>query len=158
MSDPASAPPPPARPGAAAQPPLPDAFQTTPNAESYVLQADALRRRQLRAALLYGSSRYWRRRQRVWPAAIAGGILAAITAGIIVVAGAFDAQQAINDQREQGPGDPVNTVTPEQPPPVVGENASPGPQSPAAPAAPGAAGPPGASSTAHAAAAEPAAG
>ncbi|GAA4932580.1 hypothetical protein GCM10023224_10970 [Streptomonospora halophila] len=123
MSD--SAPSSPAQPGPPAQPPLPDAFHATPNAESYVLQADALRRRQLRAALLYGSSRYWRRRQRVWPAVVAGGILAAVLAGVIVVAGAFDAQQVINDERRQGRDEPATTVSPQPSPPVVGEHASP---------------------------------
>ncbi|MDT0302512.1 ABC transporter permease [Streptomonospora sp. DSM 45055] len=111
---------------------MPDAFQATPNAESYVLQADALRRRQLRAALLYGSSRYWRRRQRVWPAVIAGGILAAVLAGVIVVAGAFDAQQVINDERRQGLDEPATTGSPQPSPPVVGENASPASGVPAA--------------------------
>ncbi|CAM4036439.1 hypothetical protein GCM10009799_22550 [Nocardiopsis rhodophaea] len=79
---------------------VPEAFQFTPNAEQYVLQADALRRRQLRAALLYGSSRYWRRRQRVWPAVIGGVILVAIICGGISVASAFHKQQEINKERE----------------------------------------------------------
>ncbi|WP_141924978.1 hypothetical protein [Haloactinospora alba] len=79
---------------------MPEAFQFTPNAEQYVLQADALRRRQLRAALLYGSSRYWRRRQRVWPSVIAGLILTGVICGAITVAEAFQKQQEINEQRE----------------------------------------------------------
>ncbi|CAM3508935.1 hypothetical protein NOGI109294_00210 [Nocardiopsis gilva] len=79
---------------------VPEAFQFTPNAEQYVLQADALRRRQLRAALLYGSSRYWRRRQRVWPAVIGGVILVAIICGGISVHSAFNKQQEINQERE----------------------------------------------------------
>ncbi|WP_236700551.1 hypothetical protein [Allosalinactinospora lopnorensis] len=81
---------------------VPEAFRFTPNAEQYLLQADALRRRQLRAALLYGSSRYWRRRQRVWPAVIGGVILIAIICGGIAVASAFEKQQQINEERQTG--------------------------------------------------------
>ncbi|MDS1270153.1 hypothetical protein RIF23_07585 [Lipingzhangella sp. LS1_29] len=83
---------------------VPEAFHYTPNAEQYVLQADALRRRQLRAALLYGSSRYWRRRQRVWPAVICGVVLIGVICGGIAVAGAFEAQQDINEERGRGGG------------------------------------------------------
>ncbi|WP_393916393.1 hypothetical protein [Halostreptopolyspora alba] len=81
---------------------MPEAFRFTPNAEQYLLQADALRRRQLRAALLYGSSRYWRRRQRVWPAVIGGVILIAIICGGIAVAAAFEMQQEVNEERGIG--------------------------------------------------------
>jgi hypothetical protein len=100
--------------------PVPEAFQSTPDAERYVLQADALRRRQLRAALLYGSSRYWRRRHRVWPSIIAGVILAALVAGVIVVIGAFENQRAINAERNQGQQgltdtDPLTPLTPQSP-------------------------------------------
>src|SRR5699024_12039465 len=35
-------------------------MQNTPNAERYVLEADAMRRRQLRSALLHGRRRTWR--------------------------------------------------------------------------------------------------
>ncbi|MET9782707.1 hypothetical protein [Nocardiopsis alba] len=87
---------------AEADPQLPEAFHYTPNEEKYVLQADALRHRQLRSALLYGSSRYWRRRQRVWPAVIGGLILTALICGVIALIGAFDRQQEINEQRGFG--------------------------------------------------------
>ncbi|MEY9214358.1 hypothetical protein NI17_020205 [Thermobifida halotolerans] len=96
-------------------PAVPEAFHATPNAERYVLQADALRRQQLRAALLYGSSRYWRRRQRVWPAVIAGAILVAVVSGGIVVAGAFEKQQAINEERFQQYGQPSTSTSPAEP-------------------------------------------
>lgn len=96
-------------------PAVPEAFHATPNAERYVLQADALRRQQLRAALLYGSSRYWRRRQRVWPAMIAGAILVAVVSGGIVVASAFEKQQAINEERFQQYGPPAPSAGPVEP-------------------------------------------
>ncbi|WP_026120511.1 hypothetical protein [Nocardiopsis potens] len=111
MTQPATTPPPPApRPGPAPGGPapadagehMPEAFHFTPNAEQYVLQADALRRRQLRAALLYGSSRYWRRRQAVWPALVGGAILVALICGGITVHAAFEKQQVINEQRNGG--------------------------------------------------------
>lgn len=81
---------------------MPEAFHYTPNAEQYVLQADALRRRQLRAAILYGSSRYWRRRQAVWPAVIGGIVLIALICGGIAVHAAFQKQQQINQERRDG--------------------------------------------------------
>ncbi|MGW9637131.1 hypothetical protein [Nocardiopsis alba] len=83
-------------------PQLPEAFHYTPDEEKYVLEADALRHRQLRSALLYGSSRYWRRRQRVWPAVIGGLILTALVCGVIALIGAFDRQQEVNEQRGFG--------------------------------------------------------
>ncbi|MEU3019077.1 ABC transporter permease [Nocardiopsis sp. NPDC007018] len=87
------------RPEPPAPTPLPEAFQTTPHTERYVLQADALRRRQLRAALLYGSSRYWRQRHHVWPSVVVGLIVAAVLAAGIVVYGAFQTQRELNEQR-----------------------------------------------------------
>ncbi|MGW5875033.1 hypothetical protein ACWFMI_00570 [Nocardiopsis terrae] len=83
-------------------PQLPEAFHYTPDEEKYVLEADALRHRQLRSALLYGSSRYWRRRQRVWPAVIGGAILITLICGIIALVGAFGRQQEVNEERGWG--------------------------------------------------------
>ncbi|MEV2278389.1 hypothetical protein AB0I72_22655 [Nocardiopsis sp. NPDC049922] len=83
-------------------PHLPEAFHYTPDEEKYVLQADALRHRQLRSALLYGSSRYWRRRQQVWPAVIGGLILTALICGVIALVGAFGRQQEVNEERGFG--------------------------------------------------------
>lgn len=94
--------------------PLPEAFQTTPDTERYVLQADALRRRQLRAAILYGSSRYWRVRQRLWPSVVIGLIVAAVFAAAIVVFGAFQAQRDLNGERGQE-GQTQNPLTPVTP-------------------------------------------
>ncbi len=95
--------------------PLPEAFQTTPHTERYVLQADALRRRQLRASILYGSSRYWRQRHHVWPSVVVGLIAAALLAAGIVVANAFQVQQELNDQRqEQNTQDPSVPLIPQE--------------------------------------------
>lgn len=89
MSDPwlPSAPPPPSTPPAAPPAPRPDmALQTTPNAERYVLEADAMRRRQLRSALLHGSARNWRESRRIWPAVVVGlVVVAVILAGLSVM-------------------------------------------------------------------------
>ncbi|WP_150240296.1 hypothetical protein [Nocardiopsis quinghaiensis] len=98
MSTPSPSPPPSADP----EPQLPEAFHYTPDEEKYVLQADALRHRQLRSALLYGSSRYWRRRQQVWPAVIGGLILIALICGVIALIGAFGRQQEVNEERGFG--------------------------------------------------------
>jgi hypothetical protein len=98
MSTAVPSPPPQADP----DPHLPEAFHYTPDEEKYVLQADALRHRQLRSALLYGSSRYWRRRQRVWPAVIGGVILIALVCGVIALIGAFGRQQDLNEERGIG--------------------------------------------------------
>lgn len=86
----------------APDPQLPEAFHYTPDEEKYVLQADALRHRQLRSALLYGSSRYWRRRQRVWPAVVFGLVITALVCGIIALIGAFGRQQEVNEERGFG--------------------------------------------------------
>lgn len=79
----------------------PEPFVSTPNAERYLLQADGLRRRQLRSALLHGSSRTWRDRQRVWPAVIAGVVAAAVVTAAIAVHGAFQSHQRQQQEQEQ---------------------------------------------------------
>jgi len=73
----------------------------TPNAERYLLEADSLRRRQLRSAMLHGSSRTWRDRRRIWPAVIAGIILSAIIAAAIAITGTFQQQQRLRDQERR---------------------------------------------------------
>jgi hypothetical protein len=87
-------------------------FRHTPNAERYLLEADSLRRRQLRSALLHGSRRTWRDRRRVWPAVVAGLVLVAVIAAAIAVYGAFRQQQEQSGRgagpgREPGPPAPV---------------------------------------------------
>lgn len=81
--------------------PQPPPFVATPNAERYLLEADNLRRRQLRSALLHGSSRTWRDRRRIWPAVIVGIILAAIIAAAIAITGTFQQQQRLREEERR---------------------------------------------------------
>ncbi|MGA8115981.1 MAG: hypothetical protein WCA46_20170 [Actinocatenispora sp.] len=75
-------------------------FLMTPNAEKYLIEADSLRRRQLRSSLLHGSTRTWRDRRRIWPAVLTGVIVVAMIVAAIAVAGAFH-RQAENERRQQ---------------------------------------------------------
>ena len=75
-------------------------MRRTGQTERYVLQAAALRRRQLRAAVLYGSARSWRQRQSLWPAALIGVIAVALIVAAIAVAGAFERQRQQEQQEE----------------------------------------------------------
>jgi hypothetical protein len=79
----------------------PQPFARTPNAERYLLESDNLRRRQLRSALLHGSTRVWRERQRVWPAALGGLIVVAVIVAAIAVSGAFQRQREITEQERR---------------------------------------------------------
>lgn len=76
----------------AADPAVPTVMRRTGQTERYVLQAAALRRRQLRSAFLYGSGRSWRQRQSLWPAALAGLVVVAVIVAIIAVSSAFEKQ------------------------------------------------------------------
>jgi hypothetical protein len=75
-----------------------------------VLQAAALRRRQLRAAVLYGSARSWRQRQSLWPAALIGVIAAALIVAAIAVAGAFERQRLQEQQEESSSSSHVQSL------------------------------------------------
>lgn len=77
---------------------MPPNAGTTPNAEKYLLEADALRRRQLRSALLHGSSRTWRDNRRIWPGVVAGIVVVAVILAAFAVAKAI----AKNGGDEQG--------------------------------------------------------
>ncbi|MDA3630247.1 hypothetical protein [Saccharopolyspora oryzae] len=105
MAGPPQPPPPPApppqKPEEAPKPTVPQVYASTPNAERYLLESDSLRRRQLRSALLHGSERTWRDRQRVWPAALAGILLVAVVIAAITVANAFEKQQRINEEKQR---------------------------------------------------------
>lgn len=83
-------------PGPPDQPAAP--FVSTPNAERYLLEADSLRRRQLRSALLHGTSRTWRDRRRIWPAVVAGIVVVAVISAAIAIYGAFQQQQRKQQQ------------------------------------------------------------
>lgn len=76
------------------------AMQNTPNAEKYVLEADAMRRRQLRSALLHGSRRTWRDHLRIWPAVVVGIIVVAVILAGLAVTEAFK-KTAANEKDEQ---------------------------------------------------------
>lgn len=76
------------------EPPRSGAMFETPNAEKYVLEADAMRRRQLRSALLHGSSRTWREHRRVWPSALLGIVVVAIVLAAMAVIDAYREQTA----------------------------------------------------------------
>lgn len=87
--------------GTAPKPPPTLALQNTPNAERYVLEADAMRRRQMRSALLHGSRRTWREHQRVWPAIIVGVIVIAVIVAAFAVRDAFRTTQENQRERER---------------------------------------------------------
>jgi hypothetical protein len=79
---------PPAEPEGASRPVgpwMPPGASTTPNAEKYLLEADALRRRQLVSALLHGSRRTWREQRRIWPAIVAGIVVVAVIVAVFGV-------------------------------------------------------------------------
>jgi flagellar biosynthesis/type III secretory pathway M-ring protein FliF/YscJ len=77
-------------------------MQNTPNAERYVLEADAMRRRQLRSALLHGSQRTWREHRRIWPAVVVGLIaVAVIVAGLAVTEAFRKTEQNEKKDRQQ---------------------------------------------------------
>lgn len=79
----------------------PNATQT-PDAERYLLEADALRRRQLRSALLHGSSRTWREHRRIWPGVVAGLVVVAVILAAFAVVQAFrETEEAQRQQEEQ---------------------------------------------------------
>ncbi|MDN5895723.1 MAG: hypothetical protein L0H93_17075 [Nocardioides sp.] len=75
------------------------AIQNTPNAEKFVLEADTMRRRQLRSALLHGTSRNWRETRRAWPGVVLGLIVVAVIIAGLAVVEAF--QQTEQNQREE---------------------------------------------------------
>lgn len=89
------------RPAPPVPPPPAPPMGGTPNAEKYVLAADAMRRRQLRSALLHGSRRTWREHPRVWPAIVVGVIAVAVVVAAIAVVGAFQKQKEKQEKEEE---------------------------------------------------------
>jgi flagellar biosynthesis/type III secretory pathway M-ring protein FliF/YscJ len=75
-------------------------MQNTPNAERYVLEADAMRRRQLRSALLHGSQRNWRDHVRTWPAVVVGIIVVGVIVAGLAVTAAFQKTNE-NEKRQE---------------------------------------------------------
>ena len=82
--------------------PPPRPFFNTPNAEKYVLEADAMRRRQLRSALLHGSLRTWREHRRVWPAVVIGVVVAAVVIAAMAVVEAYNRYQEQQETTTSG--------------------------------------------------------
>ncbi len=92
---------------------MPPNASNTPNAERYLLEADALRRRQLRSALLHGSSRTWREHRRIWPGIVAGIVVVAVILATFAVMKAFHKTEENQQQLDSGG---AVRVTPEQAP------------------------------------------
>jgi hypothetical protein len=92
------------------------AMQNTPNAERYVLEADAMRRRQLRSALLHGSRRTWREHTRIWPAVVVGLIVVAVVVAGLAVTQAFRKTEE-NEKKEQQQQDRPPSSAPATPGP-----------------------------------------
>lgn len=90
---------------------MPPNAQNTPNAEKYLLEADAMRRRQLRSAVLHGSSRTWREHRRVWPAVVAGIIVVAVILAAFTVANAIKETQQEQQEEEASSSSTSSTVT-----------------------------------------------
>lgn len=110
----------------------PLAMRTMPNAERYVLEADAMRRRQLRSALLHGSRRTWREHARVWPAVVVGLVVAAVIVAALAVTQALQKTQENekNEQQTQQTQQPSESAAPSA---GVGRSVSPRPTPPGSP-------------------------
>ncbi len=80
---------------------MPPNASNTPNAERYLLEADALRRRQLRSALLHGSSRTWRDNRRIWPGIVAGIVVVAVILASFAVWKAHQTRQRDQEKRDR---------------------------------------------------------
>ena len=93
-------------------------MQNTPNAERYVLEADAMRRRQLRSALLHGSRRTWREHRRIWPALVVGLIVVAVVVAALAVTEAFRKTEE-NEKKEQQKQNQPPTSAPATPGPTT---------------------------------------
>ncbi len=92
--------------------PLPPPTFDIPNAERYVLEADVMRRRQLRSALLHGSRRTWREHRRVWPAVVVGIVVAAVIIAAMAVGDAVRKTQQIEQQDSPSVPTPTASVPP----------------------------------------------
>lgn len=95
------------------------AMRNTPNAERYVLEADTMRRRQLRSALLHGSRRTWRDHPRIWPAVVVGIIVVAVIIAGLAVTEAFK-KTSSNEKEQQRERERPATSAPVTPGPSGG--------------------------------------
>lgn len=66
-----------------------------------MIAADNLRRRQLKSALLHGSSRTWREQRRIWPGVAAGVVVVAVIIAAIAVAGAFRNERELQQHQQR---------------------------------------------------------
>jgi hypothetical protein len=90
---------PPEPPPRSSEPPPAPEFDI-PNAEKYMLEADVMRRRQLRSALLHGSTRTWREHRKVWPGVVAGLVAVGLFVAIIAVKSAYDKDKENQEAEE----------------------------------------------------------
>jgi hypothetical protein len=90
---------PPEPPTRSSEPPPAPEFDI-PNAEKYMLEADVMRRRQLRSALLHGSTRTWREHRKVWPGVVAGLVAVGLVIAIIAVKSAYDKDKENQEAEE----------------------------------------------------------
>lgn len=104
---------------------VPPAFVSSPNAERHLLEADALRRRQLGSAFLHGSGRTWRDRRAVWPFAALGVAVVALVIISFAVTGAFKSQQCETNKQALRQASPSATAIPTPCPGSSGPKPSP---------------------------------
>jgi hypothetical protein len=125
---------------------VPPAFVSSPNAERHLLEADALRRRQLGSAFLHGSGRTWRDRRAVWPFAALGVAVVALVIVAFAVTGAFKSQQCETNKQALKQASPSATAIP-TPCPGSSGSGSPSPSTTSTGSPTPTPGPPSASST-----------
>ncbi len=102
-------------PDPAGMPPRGSANALGVDPERLLLDAAALRRRQLCAAFLHGSARSWRVRRRIWPGTVTGLLIVAIVIAAMAVAAAFARQQEIdNHGQSQSIGWSVISAAPQR--------------------------------------------
>lgn len=74
---------------------------TQQSADAAAVEGEALRRRQLRAALCHGTDRSWRDKNRAWPAFVVGVLVALVICAGLGVQGAFQKQQRLDREEKQ---------------------------------------------------------
>lgn len=86
---------------------------TQQSADAAAVEGEALRRRQLQAALCHGTDRSWRDKNRAWPAFVVGVLVALVICAGLGVQGAFHKQQRLDreEKQKQEQRQQVRTVT-----------------------------------------------